>query len=188
MRTALKVVVFGFGAAMSVLVSRAESFSVQFTDSFSPGGAIIGTGTLSFDGVYGDGTYLISSLTNFDVNFTIGGTTFTTANIDTSNQAYQEVVIYNGGTEFYFDSAGSNYGTTYSGSVDFTGPASYSLTTEPNGFGPTPLDLYHASTADGSYFGTYEEVTPEPTTLVLLGTGLAGMFVRRLRRAGSSPQ
>jgi hypothetical protein len=186
LRTSLSVVI---GAALSVGMARANDYTVDFTSGPAVGYPVVGTGTFSFDGSYGDGTYYLSSLTNYDIDFIIDGTTFTNSDIDTVNFADVEVVIYNGGTDFFFDtdctSGATCYGP-YGGSLDFTN-GSYSLTTEPNYYGSTPLDLYMAEGPDGSTFGLYgtnlgSAATPEPETFLLLGTGLAGMLLRRFRR------
>jgi len=65
-------------------LAKADSFNVVFDNSQLGSSAIVGTGTFSFPQVLGDGTYALSSLTGFNINFTIGSFTFTTANISNS--------------------------------------------------------------------------------------------------------
>ena len=71
MRTILLLLV---GCALSLGIARANSYTVYFSDFYS-GNSIVGTGTFSFNGTYGDGAYLLSSLTNYNIDFTIYGDT-----------------------------------------------------------------------------------------------------------------
>jgi hypothetical protein len=136
---------------------------------------------------------MLSSLTNVNFDFTVNGINFTDSDLDTSDLANVEVVLYGGATNFYFDtncSGGSGcYESVSSGTLGFIDPTTGDyVSTEPNFYGSTPLNLYEfynsgeESYALG-YYGTPAGLAPEPESLWLLGTGLAAMLVRRFRRA-----
>lgn len=174
------------GSVLSLGVARANDYDVIFTN-FDSGNSMTGSGTFSFNGDLGDGTYQLTSLPDYNFDFTVDGDTFTNSDLDTSNLANIDVVIYNGGGSFYFDTDCTSGSDCYSsdfgslGFIDANNP-DYFLTTEPNYYGNPPLDLYQAQGPSGDSVGTYN-VAPEPESLLLLGTGLAGLLMRRFRRA-----
>jgi hypothetical protein len=182
--------------ALSFGVARANDFNnVIFTD-FSAGNSIIGSGTFSFDQTLGDGTYMLSSLTNVNFDFTVEGNLFNNGNIDPSDLANVEVVIDDNGNNFYFNTdcaTGMNstgcYEDGIGGTLGFYDSNSGNvLSTEPNWYGPLPLNEYEYGPLDGSkflgYYGTPAGLAPEPESLWLLGTGFFGlMMLRRFRRA-----
>lgn len=191
LRTALLLLA---GCVLSLGVARANDFNnVVFTDS-STGNSIIGSGTFSFDNTVGDGTYLLTNLTNYNFDFTVNGVNFTNSNLDTSDLANVEAVIYDNGNNFYFNTdcqAAPNgtgcYESTTGGTLGFFNGTDY-ISTEPNYYGPTPLNVYEFGSPDNAqptlgYYGTPAGLTPEPESLWLLGTGLAAMLLLRFRRA-----
>ena len=165
-------------------VASAGTFNVIFDNSLCCGPlAVVGTGTFSFTGSLGDGTYYLNTLPGYDINFMIGSSTFTNADINTPI-ADVLVVIYGGGAQFYFDNDGA-YGS-HGGSLDFDKADGSFLTTEPGYFGTPPLDLYAAGdSSESSYFGTYSQA-PEPSyAAVLLVLGVAGAFSALKRRTAA---
>ena len=176
------------GFTFSLGVARANDYNFDLTN-FETGNSIVGTGTFSFSSTVGDGTYLLTNLPSYYIDFAVEGDTFTNADIDNVNLSNVEVVVYNGGSNFYFDTncfeTAGCYGP-YGGSLDFTDTnnSGFMLTTEPNYAGNPPLDLYYATGPSGGSYGTYDApAVPEPETFWLLGTGLGAMMIRRFRRA-----
>jgi hypothetical protein len=169
-------------------VASANSYLVNFDNSDSGGGPvmIVGTGTFTFDGTYGDGTYYLPTLPNYQINFSIGSSTFTNADIST-DVSHVQVVLYDGALQFYYDNDGT-FGP-HGGSLDFDKADGSFLTTEPNYFGAPPLNLYQVTDSAGNfYFGTYSALTgvPEPSYAgVLLALGAVAVWpaLRRKKAA-----
>lgn len=168
--------------------SSGTSFSVLFDATFdrtlTPG--FVGTGTLSFDESLGDGSYALNSLTNLAFNFTVIGQSFTIADLFTDINPVN-LVIYNSGTDFYFD-GGLNDGPL-GGTLGFIKGASVGADFEPNhgGFAPAPFNLYGVFDLGTSsiVFGTYGVVpsaAPEPSAVFLFAIGGLVMAARRFRR------
>jgi hypothetical protein len=98
------------GSALSLGMARADNFGLNFSNLLGPGDPIVGTGTFSFSENLGDGTYLLSSVTNVQFDFRIAAETFTTANVDTINAPYVKAVVDDNESSFYFDTSGPDYG------------------------------------------------------------------------------
>src|ERR1035441_6406859 len=133
----------------------------------------VGGASVSFTGSVPDGTYDLTALPGYAINFTVGSSTFTNADINTSLPDVL-VVIYNGGSKFYFDNDGV-FGS-HGGSLDFDKADGSYLTTEPSYYGAPPLDLYYAVDSTGAgFFGVYSTTIPEPSyTALLLVLGAIG--------------
>jgi len=176
------------GVISTAKVASAAVFNIDFDNTFdntlSP--PFVGSGIFSFDGTATDGTYNLTSLSNYEFDFTVGSSTFTNTDISTSDIGEVQVVIYDSGSQIYFsnsDSSGFGNGPL-SGSIDFTGTSGDYLTFEPPAFGSPPLDLYGAEDSNGnSYEGTYgatsvPEASSDLGNLFLISLGVGYLFRR----------
>ncbi|MFM2063825.1 MAG: hypothetical protein RLZZ507_3496 [Cyanobacteriota bacterium] len=141
------------GAVAGMVVSGASPaqalvFNFQFdnTDDGTVTPPIVGTGTFVFDGDPGNGTFALTSLTNFDFSFTFGANTFTNANIATP-VANVLVAITTAGSDRFVRFGGGG-GGPLGGSIDFNNAGNF-LTFQPN-FGT----LYGTTSNFGSFSGT----------------------------------
>lgn len=153
----------------------------------------LGTGTISFDDTLADGTYFVSTLTNFAFTATLNGQTWTMADL-VSNPAPLAITIFTKmkGRDIYFDGPGQ---APNNGSATFVNSGGYYLATEPNNLGPpSPHDLWIAgfgsssATLAGNY-GVYP--VPEPATWSVFAIyllGMAGSVRRCLGPCASSPK
>jgi hypothetical protein len=161
----------------SPLKSQALTFNFQLdnTPDATVTAPIVGTGTFSFDGDPGDGTFALTSLPNFDFSFVVNGTTFTNANLVTP-LANILVRIQANGSDRLINFGGSGGGSS-GGSIDFTnsGPLSF----EPN-FG----SRYFSSGGFGTYQGNVG--TPVPFAFSPLPGLVVGGILSRLRRRKQS--
>ncbi|MBD2628609.1 PEP-CTERM sorting domain-containing protein [Trichormus variabilis] len=176
-------VVAATAIAANPLKSQALTFDFVFDNSpnSTVTAPIVGTGTFSFDGDPGDGTFALTSLANFDFSFNFGATTFTNANIATpiSNILAQISTV---GSDRFVKFGGSG-GGPFIGSIDFLN-GSNRLSFQP-GFG----SLYF----NNNGFGTYQGVAQVPTTsvpepgsvLALLGVGLGALVAQKKKQSMS---
>jgi len=156
--------------------AQALSFDFQFdnTPNATVTPPIVGDGTFSFDGDPGDGTFALTSLSNFNFAFNFGGNTFGNADIATPLANVLVQITNSGGTRSL--NFGGFGGGPFRGSLDFIN-GSTNLSFQPN-FG----SLYFSN----GNFGTYEAIasttdpTPIPTPALL--PGLVGMGVAALRK------
>lgn len=133
---------------------------------------IVGTGTFSFDGDPGPGTFALTSLPNFDFLFNFSTESFPTADISTP-VANILAGITAVGSDYFVNFGGSSGGPQF-GSIDFTNSCDNSLSFQP-GFG----SLYLTNSAQGTFQGL---TPPVPGPLPLFGAGAAFGFSRKLRR------
>jgi MYXO-CTERM domain-containing protein len=146
---------------------------------------IAGTGSFSFDGDPGTGSFALDSLANYTFNFAFsGGDAYGNRNIVTPTSEVL-VLISKSGNSLKLNFSNTNgFGSGPGfGSIDFFNGAN-TLSFEPPGFGGN-LDLYFAS----PYFGNYSASAPGsgsasvPGPLPLMGVAAAFGWSRRLRRS-----
>ncbi|ACB52551.1 hypothetical protein cce_3203 [Crocosphaera subtropica ATCC 51142] len=138
----------------------------------------MGTGSFSFDGDPGDGTFALTSLPNFNFSFDFGGNTFGNSNITTTLSAIN-IIINTIGSDRSVTFSSDNSGT-FGGSLDFVDDSNQ-LSFQPSGG-----TLYFSNTPAGNFFGNFAgtvsatpESVPEPASglgLLLLG----GLGIRSL--------
>jgi len=154
----------------------AFEFDGTFDTTVTP--PIVGTGTFSFDGNPGPGTFALTSLPNFNFLFNFGSESFT--NADISNSLVDILVgITVVGSDYSVNFGGGGDGP-FGGSIDF-----FNLNDQIFlGFPPEFGSLYFSS----SFTGTFQGLTPVPGPLPLFGAGAAFGFSRKLRRKIRSSQ
>ncbi|MFB2936251.1 PEP-CTERM sorting domain-containing protein [Aerosakkonemataceae cyanobacterium BLCC-F154] len=167
--------------AIGTLTLKSEALTFDFKFDSTPDATVtdplVGTGTFSFDGDPGDGTFALTSLSNFNFSFNIGGNSFTNTDIATPLVNILVNIGTNGSDRFVnFGGSGGPFG----GSIDFLNTNSLSF--QP-GFG----SLYFS----GANFGTYQGIVqadvtpvPEPSTILgLLGLSLGALVAKNKKQA-----
>ena len=171
------------------LICQANTFTYTTLFDSSFGSTLtapfVGSGTLSYDAVsqLPDGFYDWNSFSALAISITVGGTTFTDANLLTPSS---QVNIHLISSSFFFSndlSDGQGSGPQ-GGSADF-GQSIFLLSTEPfNPATPSPCcggsetnPLYQANTAAGSFLGTYGMI-PETSTWIAGGALLRAVGSR----------
>ena len=168
----LTTAVLGHATPAQALIFAFE-FDGTFDSTLTP--PIVGTGTFSFDGDPGPGTFALTSLPNFNFLFNFGSESFTNADISTPLVDIL-VGITVVGSDYSVNFGGSS-GGPQGGSIDFDNSNGV-LSFEPD-FG----SLYFTAPLGGAQtFGTFQGLTPVPGPLPLFGAGAAFGFSRKLRR------
>ncbi|QSJ15561.1 PEP-CTERM sorting domain-containing protein [Nostoc sp. UHCC 0702] len=166
--------------AVSPHKSQALTFDFQFDNT--PDGTVtppfVGTGTFSFDGDPGNGTFALTSLPNFNFSFNVNGNSFTNTDILTPVANILAKIETNGSDRFV--NFGGSGGGFFGGSIDFRN-ANF-LTFQPN-FG----SLYGTTGGFGTYQGIVpKDVTPVPepaSILGLLGLSLGALVAKNKKQA-----
>ena len=187
MRCAFTVLLFGLIAALPQAVQAGTVLSVLFDnggfrESDYVGAPIIGSGQLSFDETLTDGNYPLLSLTNLQFSFTVGGSTFTSADPSVWIDPTADLVIY--GSHFYFDGPGP--GPYTGGVVEILNASGELIAFEPSNLSPALYNFYIAQTSAGVFSGIYG-ATPEPSTWCLALTGAVVGMARTIRRRRAAP-
>lgn len=189
-KTAILQVLFAGSAAIASVAAQAATV---FDFEFATGASIVGSGTFTLPNHHNAGTYDLSSLRSFDLNFSfINGDNFTTANITTPlTGAAIRITDLGQASQRLFFTEGSGAGVNGGGLLGaldlFNG--STSLTFEPSFFGGNTL--YQENHSDGGFFfGNYIALSspgrsdvPEPATVALIGLGLLGVAASRRNSA-----
>jgi len=188
----LGVMTAGLASAFALASAPAHALVFQFQFDNVPDGLpldppIVGSGSFSFDGDPGAGSFALTSLPNYTFSFRFDdGNAFGNADIITP---LSEVLVLISQTGYTYDLKFSNTnpsgfgGSLFGGSIDFDNTLSV-LSFEPPGYGGN-LDLY----ASSSYFGSYSATAAVPSStasvpgpLPLLGVASAFYFSRKLRK------
>lgn len=139
---------------------------------------IIGTGTFSFDGHPGSGTFPLTSLPNYAFSFNINSLSFDTADMATPPSDVN-AVITRAGSNWSLNFAGNNSGP-YGGSLDFVNGIT-GLSFQPFG-GPLYFAVSDNALPEPDIGGTYQALAPVPVPLPALGVSAAFAFSRSLRK------
>jgi hypothetical protein len=146
---------------------------------------IVETGSFSFDGNPGTGSFALDSLTNYMFNFLFNGDN-AYENRDTATPTSEVLVLISkaeGSLKLNFGNINSIDSGVGSGSVDFNNGASV-LSFEPPGFGGN-LDKYFSGSL-GNYSATASPSASVPGPLPLMEVAAAFGWSRRLRRSIAS--
>jgi hypothetical protein len=150
----------GGGIALSSATAHALVFQFQF-DGVADGPPldppIVGTGSFSFDGNPGTGSFALDSLANYTYNFLFNGDS-AYENRDTVTPTSEVLVLISkagNSLKLNFSNINSCGSGAYFGSIEFFNGVS-TLSFEPPGYGGN-LDLYQA----GSYVGNYSASAPD---------------------------
>jgi MYXO-CTERM domain-containing protein len=143
---------------------------------------IVGTGSFSFDGNPGTGSFALDSLANYKFSFLFdGGAAFGNSDINTPTSEVLVVISKSGNSlKLNFSNTDSFGSGAYSGSIDFANGANI-LSFEPPGFGGN-LDLYVTRSYFGNYSASGSGSASVPGPLPLMGVAAAFGWSRRLRR------
>jgi hypothetical protein len=185
------VALLGGGIAFASAPAHALVFQFQFDNCLCVGDElpldppIVGSGSFSFDGDPGVGTFALTSLPDYTFSFLFDdGNTFGNSDIATPLNEVLVLISQAGNTyDLKFSNTNPFGGGPDGGSIDFDNSVDY-LSFEPPGY-EEDLDLYFTD----QYFGNYSATAPIPVQpravpgpLPLIGVGAAFAWSRRMRR------
>lgn len=176
----------GLASAFALAPAPAHALVFQFQfdqvgDGLPLDPPIVGSGSFSFDGDPGAGSFALTSLPNYTFGFVFNdGNSFGNGDITTPLGEVLVLISQAGNAyDLKFSNINGFGGGGGSGSIDFDNTVS-ALSFEPPGFGGN-LDLYQS----GPYFGNYSATSATasvPGPLPIFGVGAAFAYSRRLRR------
>ena len=171
------------GAAFSAQAQTTWNYTADFDGTFNSTltTPIIATATFSYSAAsqLPDGIYSWTSFTSLAFSVTLGGVTFTQANLD--NPVPSAINVHLVGSNFYFSNTGT-YGNRR-GSADFLNGGDY-LTTQPiSSTTPTTTPRYQSSLGNGTYGFNATPVPEASGSVAGLGLAMAGLYQLRRRKA-----